>query len=226
MSFLANVSACNLLEVTIGVDPGLGGAVAALLGDTPIVWPTPIILSKVRKRTKTKGMHDVAQKNFDLEGMLKLLRQFQVSNSSVVFAIEKVGVMGHDSKVAAFSFGEGYGYWKMAAVACGFKLIEISPQEWKKFYPELLETPEITALRESIKVLKTQLKDTKDKKQSQGIKKDISNQNRQLKGHAKDAARNYAATLYPDLADSFKLKKDDGKAESILLARYAKAHYR
>jgi hypothetical protein len=37
---------------------------------------------------------------------------------------------------------------------------------------------------------------------------------------AKDHARELAAILYPELSESFKLKKDDGKAEALLIAEY------
>ena len=36
----------------------------------------------------------------------------------------------------------------------------------------------------------------------------------------KDHSRLLATRLYPDLADQFKRKKDDGRAEALLIARY------
>jgi hypothetical protein len=223
---LPSINSFDPIEVTIGVDPGLGGAIAALMGDTPIVWSTPVIVTKIRKKTKNKGMHDMTEKHFDLEGMLKILRTFQVANSNVLFAIEKVGVMGHDANRSAFSFGEGYGYWKMAAVSCGFKMIEVRPQKWKEFFPDLLASTEISDIRASITDLKAKSKELKGNKAKKGINKEIATLARHLKAHAKDAAREYAAKMYPSVADSFKLKKDDGKAEAVLLANYAKHNYR
>ena len=42
---------------------------------------------------------------------------------------------------------------------------------------------------------------------------------------AKDHARELAKILYPNLKDSFELKKDDGKAEAILIAEYTRRHH-
>lgn len=208
-----------LLEVAIGVDPGKSGAIATLIGNAPIVKPAPIIVTKVRKRTK-KGMSDVNQKEFDMVGMLALLKPFQ--GQKVTFAIEAVGVTSHDGKASMFDFGEGYGYWKMAAVAMGFKLVVVRPQEWKKHYPEMLDSKVISDLRETLKGLRVDLSSAKDKKQKASINKQMADITRQVKYHSKDAARLYAAKLYPEIADEFKLKKDDGKAEAVLIARYAK----
>ncbi len=218
------MSDMSLVNITIGVDPGKGGAIATLLGSTAIVHPAPLIITKVRKRTKTKGMHDMNQKDFDMQGMLNLLIPFKGQN--VVFAIESVGVTSHDGKASMFDFGEGYGYWKMAAVAMGFKLVIVRPQEWKANYPEMLDNPLILDLRDSLKALRAKLSLVKDNKQKSGIKVEMADLTRQIKYHSKDAARLYAAKLYPDIADSFKLKKDDGKAESVLIARYASEKYR
>jgi hypothetical protein len=41
---------------------------------------------------------------------------------------------------------------------------------------------------------------------------------------AKDKARELAGKLYPELKECFELKKDDGKAESLLIAEYIRRH--
>ena len=103
---------------------------------------------------------------------------------------------------------------------------EITPQTWKKFYPDLLKNDEIEDLRESLKALRAKQKAAKDKKLKDGIKKDLAKLNRSLKGATKDAARAKAAELYPDIADCFKLKKHDGRAEALLIARYVHSELR
>jgi hypothetical protein len=224
MSFSADLASYSATDITMGVDPGLNGGLAILLGGVAVVHSPPIITSKVKKRTKGRGLHEVVARDYDLAAMHGLLKPFEGQN--VLFAIERVMATSRDSSYSMFSFGEGVGYWKMAAVACGFKLIEITSVEWKKHYPEMLDTVEINTLRGSISILRGKDKVAKGKAEKGGIKKEMSALSRELKGHAKDAARFLATKLYPDVAESFKLKKDDGKAEAVLIARYAQAHYR
>lgn len=220
MSSILPVKLSSSIKLYAGIDPGFLGSLAILLGNSPIIIPTPIINIKVKKRTKGKGMHEVNKKLFDMQKMYDSLAQFK--GCDVSLCIEKVSTMPGESPISSFIFGEGYGYWKMAAVACGFKYTEIRPAEWKEFFPQLLASSQIEDIRESIKALRGQVKVTKDKKQNNRIKLDISTLNRQLKGLAKDAAREYAAKLYPEVADMFKLKKNDGAAEAMLICHYCK----
>jgi hypothetical protein len=81
-------------------------------------------------------------------------------------------------------------------------------------------------LREEAKAFRSQVKLIKDKKQKTSINKELSALNLKIKGHAKDAARLAAAKMHPDLADMFKLKKHDGRAEAVLIATYVKEKYR
>lgn len=209
------------LHVTIGVDPGINGGLGVLINNQGIVYDVPKIKTKVKKRTKKKGLHEVTKTDYDLKGMWEILQPFS-QNSDVIFAIERVGVRPADAKNAMFNFGQGVGFWKGMAIAAGFEIVEVSPQAWKKHYPNMLEDEVINDLRESIKALRAKKKIVKDKKEKSSINKDISKLNRQIKTHAKDRARSLAAELWPDIEDCFKLKKDDGKAEGILLAKYAK----
>jgi len=204
----------DLVNVTIGIDPGLGGGVAILLGEQAVVYDIPKIRLKGKKNAKDRTV-------FDMPKMIGMLRPFEKQN--VLFAIEKVSVRPGERGVASFNFGEGFGYWKMAAVALGFKLVEIRPQEWKNHFSDLLTSKEILDLRDSEKALKGQLKAVKDTKLKKSINKEIATVSRQIKTLAKDSARLYATKLHPVLADSFKLKKDDGKAEALLIATYAQA---
>lgn len=202
------------VNIVMGVDPGHTGGMAVLIGESAIVYSPPLEKVTVNKKERTI---------YDIKAMFNLLKPFAGQN--VLFAIEKVMTRPGESPIASFSFGEGIGYWKMAATACDFKIVEIPSPTWKKGYPEMLASPEILGLRESIKALNAQSKLIKDKAQKNSIKKELSSLNRQLKGLAKDAARELASKLYPDIADNFKLKKDDGKAEAVLIARFVKNTY-
>lgn len=46
-----------------------------------------------------------------------------------------------------------------------------------------------------------------------------------LIGKDKDAARELAIELFPELADQLKRKKDHGRAEALLIARFGVSHY-
>lgn len=45
-----------------------------------------------------------------------------------------------------------------------------------------------------------------------------------LKGGDKDGSRGLAAARFPGMADAFERKKDDGRAEAILIALWAQSH--
>lgn len=213
------------IQAYIGIDPGVIGAVGFLLGEQGVVFDVPVIKSKTEKvfrRGPKKGTKKTTyHKSLDPQEMFNLINKLQGHDAVVV--IERVGGHRGEQPQRAFSFGEGVGYWKMAAVACGLPLFDVRPQEWKKDYPQL-ELGEVSDLRESVKALRAKAKALKDKSEKERIKKEVESLNKQLKTAAKDASRRVAAELFPDIADSFKLKKDDGRAEAILIAKYAQNH--
>jgi hypothetical protein len=217
MSFNAN-------RIIISVDPGFTGGLTILEGSTAEVFDPPTIKTQVKKKNK-KGENKLANvTKYDLQGMYNLLANYAGKNA--LFAIERVGPRPGEGSVSVFNFGEGYGYWKMAAVACGMELVIISPQTWKKSFPELTSGGEIDDIRASQKALKVEYKETRDKTENKRIKKEIDSLGRRLKTISKDRARVLAASLYPDLESKFRLKKHDGRAESLLIARHASENLR
>jgi hypothetical protein len=213
----------SILRNIIGVDPGFSGGLSILLGNNPSVYEPPTSTRLIKRYSKTKGMHNVSVKEFDLKAICDLLKPIQ--GQDILFAIERVSVRPMEGSISSFNFGQGYGIWRMAAVAHGFRLVEISPQTWKKDYPELTSTKDILALKTQLKGLRSAKKKSKDAADKKGNKKEAEAINREIKTIAKNAARTLAAKLYPQLADSFKLKKSDGLAESLLIARYTQNHY-
>ncbi|NJL70088.1 MAG: hypothetical protein HC888_00130 [Candidatus Competibacteraceae bacterium] len=199
--------------VTVGLDPGIGGAVGILVGSQAIVVDTPLIEQKIKRKSKSgknKGkMIEVNDRQFDLKAMYHLLAGFKDS-TDVVVAIEKVGVSAGDGAPQMFNFGKGVGYWEMAAVACGYSLVQVRPQVWKEGFPEILQDETVLSHREEIAALKAQMKLAKDKSLKNRINKDLASANRSLKSAAKDAARAAAAKFYPDIAASFELKNTMG----------------
>jgi len=85
------------------------------------------------------------------------------------------------------------------------------------------------SITETNKKLKDKAKKSQNKKIIAALKKEqkvnknkIAKLGRQVKSIAKDNARKEAALLCPKLSDFFSRKKDDGRAESLLIAKYIK----
>lgn len=223
-------------NVYIAVDPGIKGGISILDENNNLsVYSTPVLTNRVEK-TKA-GKKKVSYKSeFNLRGMRDILFKYQ--DKKVLFCIEAVGVRPHDAKNSMFSFGEGVGYWKGMAVALGADLCQVFPQTWKKSFSQL-ETVEISTLREETKVINQRVKEINNKIKLEGKKlskedkdklsdekklklKEIEALNRRIKENAKGAARFLASDLFESQKDEFKLKKDDGKAESVLMALWCK----
>ena len=111
------------IDVVIGIDPGLTGAVCIWdlnkSGRTAIeIYDTPIYASKKNK------------KEYMPELMANTLQAYE--NKKVHVFIEKVHSMPGQGVASMFNFGKGYGIW--LGVIAAFKLPHtlVTPQAWKK----------------------------------------------------------------------------------------------
>jgi len=207
-------------DYIIGVDPGLQGGITILDGkkDNMNVFPMPI-------KTITKGTKKKPKKvnEIDCQGIVDLLSSYKDKN--VLFVIERVTARGGEAPNRAFNFGYGWGYIQGVAWTLGFEVKIVTPQKWKKSFPEL-ETDEMSKIRDDISFLKEDVKDMQEKKMPKDKikekKKEISQKDSKLKRLAKSAAREVASNRYPKQKDEFKLVKHDGKAESLLISLYGK----
>ncbi len=207
-------------QIFVGIDPGLGGAACIINGNSIKVHDAPTFIPKPVKPSKAS-----ARRNFDLHAMYEIFKP--LDGLDVICLLEKVGPRSKEGVVSSFNFGKGVGYWEMAAIACGFNLIDIFPQKWKKDYPEITECKTILDLKinlKSITLEQKKLLKSRDQDKKQRISKEISRFKRQIKEAAKDEARALVIKLYPSLSFMFRLKKHHGRAESLLIARYAKNH--
>lgn len=230
-------------DFIIGVDPGLTGGIAILniSNDDMKVFPMPI--NTVVKGTKKKPKKS---NEIDCQGIIDVLSK--VKDKKVLFVIERVTARGGEAPNRAFNFGYGWGYIQGVAWTLGFDTKIVTPQKWKKTFPEL-ETQEISKMRDDISFLKEETKELNeelkdlqnDKKQAakkdkeafdplisdhkdkiKEKKKEISQKDSKLKRLAKTAARELASQKYPKQKDEFKRVKDDGKAEATLISLYGK----
>ena len=207
------------LNITIAIDPGVSGAVGVLVGDAGVVYDTPV----TKTSSKVKGVIKY-KTHYDLMGMVNLLKPFKDSN--VIIALEDVSAMPGEGVTSSFNFGEGKGIW-IGILSAMFEkpIMMVRASTWKKSFPEITDRPDIKKLKEESKALSAQYKVMKDSKKAKEIKKEISSLGRNIKSIAKSAARELAMNLFPDIQDKFKLKKHDGRAESLLIATYARRNY-
>jgi len=210
----------NQYDYVIGVDPGLSGGITILDGnkDKMDVYPMPINTLTKGTKKKPKKVNEI-----DCQGTVDLLSPYD--GKKVLFVIERVTARGGEAPNRAFNFGYGWGYIQGVAWTLGFDVKIVTPQKWKKYFPEL-ETSEISKMRDDISFLKEDVKDMQEKKipkdKIKEKKKEISQNDSKLKRLAKSAAREVVSQKYPKQKDEFKRVKDDGKAESVLIALYGK----
>lgn len=111
--------------ITIGIDPGLSGAVAALRdGAEPRVEDMP---------TVAKGAGSV-KREVDPAGLVALLREMVPAGEAVAVALERVNAMPGQGVSSVFSLGDSFGCARAAVAACRFELVYVTPAHWKKHY--------------------------------------------------------------------------------------------
>lgn len=200
--------------IVISCDPGVSGAFSILEDNkTPQIHRIPIKKITVNKKEK---------KVYDLPSIVSLLNPYY--KKDVLFVQEQVSVMPGEGGVSAFGFGKSAGTTLGIATALEFKVVEVRPATWKKFFPEL-ESQEIVKLREEQKSFKEAAKTIKGNKEKKENKKIIDKIGRQIKSGAKSGARELVSRLFPQLADDLKQINADGLAESLLIAIYGREHY-
>ena len=111
--------------------------------------------------------------------------------------------------------------------------IIVSPQSWKKHFPDL-ESADIIALRAEKKKIKEEHKAWKENWGKKSKKnKEYKEKDKEFKGkirkidylitkEAKKVSREVATKLLPSLSDSFKKVGDHGKSDACLIALFAK----
>ncbi len=186
--------------IYIGIDPGQTGAVAIIDDGNVSVFDAP--LKKVEKTGK---------KDYDIAAMAAILKPY--ANQKVTIIIEAVFAMSQQGVTSMFNFGRGKGLWEGIAWAYGFNVHMVSPQTWKKGYVELAPPT------------KDPNKPKDKKPETTKEKAEAAKQKRLTKALAKEKARTLAGTFYPLLKDRFKTVNSDGRAEAVLIARYAEKHY-
>ena len=109
------------MTITVGIDPGVSGAIATLDQSGAIeVHDMPVaIVGKARKRREV------------LEGQLAdILRRYP----GAVCWIEQVGAMPGQGVSSMFLFGACYGICRGVAAGLGLRVELVTPQAWKRYH--------------------------------------------------------------------------------------------
>lgn len=111
--------------VTIGIDPGISGAVAFLEdGKYRAVEDIPVIL---------KGSGTV-KNEIDPMGLKKVLIAYSLPDEAVEAVLEKVGAMPGQGVSSMFSLGDSYGCCRSVVSTLGIPLHLALPSQWKKHF--------------------------------------------------------------------------------------------
>lgn len=111
--------------ITIGIDPGLSGAIGFLhdgkylgVADMPIV---------------AKGGGSV-KNEVDAAGLIKTLLDYCSEDKSTIVALERVNAMPGQGVSSVFSLGDSFGSARASVAACRVELVYVTPVKWKNYF--------------------------------------------------------------------------------------------
>lgn len=110
-------------EIWIGIDPGVSGAIAAIMPDNQVVfYDTPVF--KVKSGKTTKSEYDAASICHILQGAMN------IGQCSVT--IERQQSMPDQGVSSTFRTGFGFGLWLGILSAIKVRHTIVAPVSWKK----------------------------------------------------------------------------------------------
>ena len=111
--------------ITVGIDPGLTGAVAFLRnGEYYSLFDIP---------TTLKGSGSVKQE-VEPGGLKRMFLERLEGREDVAIALERVSAMPGQGGSSVFSFGDTYGCCRSVASLTGYPLHLVTPTTWKKHF--------------------------------------------------------------------------------------------
>lgn len=111
--------------ITIGIDPGLSGAIGVLNeGRYVDVIDMPVV---------SKGSGSV-KSEVDPAGLIKILRSYAPADEYVMAVLERVNAMPGQGVSSVFSLGDSFGCARSAIAACRFEMTYIAPSKWKSHF--------------------------------------------------------------------------------------------
>ena len=110
--------------ITIGVDPGLSGAVAVLQdGCFVAVEDMPIVL---------KGRASTVKNEVSPEALLAILREKVPPVEDVAAVIERVSSRPGEGVASSFSLGDSFGVARAVMAVARVRVCYVTPAAWKK----------------------------------------------------------------------------------------------
>lgn len=111
--------------ITIGIDPGLTGAIGVLSdGVFVAVYDMP---------TVAKGSGSV-KREVDPAGLISLLREQVEPDAAVSVVLERVNAMPGQGVSSVFSLGDSFGSARSSIAACRYEMHYVAPVSWKKHF--------------------------------------------------------------------------------------------
>lgn len=111
--------------ITIGIDPGLSGAIGVLRDG--------VYVAVLDMPTVVKGS-GVVKNEVDPAGLAALLRQHAPAEEAVAVALERVNAMPGQGSSSVFSFGDSFGCARAVVATCRLELTYMTPAQWKKHF--------------------------------------------------------------------------------------------
>ena len=111
--------------ITIGINPGLGGAIAFLKnGKYHALEDMPIVL-------KGSG---VVKNEVNPTALKSFLREHVPVEEYPFVALERVNAMPGQGVSSVFSLGDSFGTARACVAACHYEMLYVAPRTWKKHF--------------------------------------------------------------------------------------------
>lgn len=111
--------------ITIGIDPGLTGAIGMLRDG--------VFVAVEDMPTLAKGSGSV-KREVDPAGLKSILLRFAPADESVKVVLERVNAMPGQGVSSVFSLGDSFGCARSVVAALNFELTYVAPITWKKHF--------------------------------------------------------------------------------------------
>ncbi len=112
------------MTTTLGIDPGLSGALALLFDDRLILFDTPTF--EIQRNGKTR-------REIDVVAMLDIARSAAQNQGFVTLCVlEQAGARPKEGAASSWKNGCNWGVTQACVVAAGIPMQVVAPQVWKK----------------------------------------------------------------------------------------------
>ena len=145
----------------IGIDPGLGGAIAILENKNVLkLFDMPVMAEgkKNKKQLNSAQLVNIIKKNIN-------------KSDDVAVVVEQVNAMPGQGVTSMFNFGQTFGAIKGVCAALNLPIFFVRPSKWKKYF-ELINSSKDSSRTKVIEMypsLSSQLSKKKDVNKSDAI---------------------------------------------------------